>query len=54
VLDQNFIYDQPPMTRVLAAGALAANQQYLADILIQRDATRPLPMFSTPSNLGRF
>lgn len=54
VLDQNFIYDEPPMTRVLAAGALAANQQYLADILIQRDAVRPLPMYSTPSNLGRF
>nr|QJB20327.1 MAG: major capsid protein [Microvirus sp.] len=54
VLDQNFIIDDPPMSRVLAAGVLAANQQYLADILIQRDATRPLPMYSTPSNLGRF
>lgn len=54
VLDQNFIYDIPPMARVLAAGELAVNQQYLADILIQRDAVRPLPMYSTPSNLGRF
>lgn len=54
VLDQSFIVDEPPMARVLAAGALSVNQQYLADILIQRDATRPLPMYSTPSNLGRF
>lgn len=54
VLDQNFVIDNPPMARVLAAGALAENQQYLADILIQRDAVRPLPMYSTPSNLGRF
>lgn len=54
VLDQNFVIDEPPMARVLAAGALAENQQYLADILIQRDAVRPLPMYSTPSNLGRF
>lgn len=54
VLGAAFIADDPPMERVLAAGALAVNQQYLADINIQRTAVRPLPMFGTPAILGRF
>lgn len=54
VLNESFIQDAPDMARVLAAGSLAANQQYLADILIERDATRPLPTYSTPLALGRF
>lgn len=40
--------------RALAAGATADEQQILADILIQREAVRPLPMFGTPASLGRF
>jgi len=56
VLGQTFIEDSPPMARVLAAGGEAAAQhiEYLADILIQREAVRPLPMFGTPVTLGRF
>jgi len=56
VLGQTFIEDNPPMARVLAAGGSAAeeNIEYLADILIQREAVRPLPMFGTPVTLGRF
>lgn len=53
-LGMTFIEDTPPMSRVLAAGAAANNQQYFADIQIRRDAVRPLPMFSTPVSLGRF
>jgi hypothetical protein len=55
-LNGTFIQDNPPMARVLAAGATAAEQhiEYLADILIQREAVRPLPMFGTPVTLGRF
>lgn len=53
-LGSGFINDVPPMARILSAGALAANQQYLADILIQRTATRPIPMYGTPVSLGRF
>lgn len=49
-----FLEDNPPMARVLAAGELAASQQYLADILIRRTATRPIPMYGTPATLGRF
>lgn len=53
-LSQTFIEENPPMARVLAAGALAAGQQYLADIFIQRTAVRPIPTFGTPVGLGRF
>jgi hypothetical protein len=55
-LGQTFIQDTPPMSRVLSAGQTAADQniEYLADILIQREAVRPLPMFGTPVTLGRF
>lgn len=54
LLNETFIRDTPPMARVLAAGASANNQQYLADILIRREAVRPVPMFGTPVTLGRF
>jgi hypothetical protein len=54
VLSTAFISDLPPMTRVLAAGALSTNQQYIADILYQRTAVRPIPTFGTPVQLGRF
>ena len=56
LLNQSFIEDNPPMARVLAAGAQAGEQniEYLADILIQREAVRPLPVFGTPVTLGRF
>lgn len=54
VLNESFIQDDPPMARVLAAGNTATNQQYLADILIQRTAVRPIPMFGTPATFGRF
>lgn len=53
-LTTSFIEDRPPMSRVLAAGVAANNQQYFADIQIRRDATRPLPTYSTPVHLGRF
>lgn len=53
-LGDTFIKDTPPMSRVLAAGTSANNQQYLADIMIRREAVRPLPTFGTPVTLGRF
>jgi len=56
VLGQTFVQDTPDMARVLAAGATAATlyQEYLADLLVRREAVRPLPMFGTPVTLGRF
>lgn len=53
-LGQTFIEDSPPMDRVLAAGAAANGVQYLADILVSRNATRPLTAYGTPLSLGRF
>lgn len=55
-LSKDFIEDQSNtiLERVLAAAEAAENQQYLADILFQRSAVRPLPMFGTPALLGRF
>lgn len=53
-LSTGFIEDAPPMTRILAAGELAANQQFIADIMIERNAVRPIPTFGTPVTLGRF
>lgn len=54
VLNTAFIIDNPPMSRVLAAGTLAEGQQYLANILIERNVTRPIPTHGTPRSLGRF
>lgn len=53
-LSKEFIEDTPPMSRVLAAGAEALYEQYLADIMIHRTATRPISMYGTPVTLGRF
>lgn len=53
-LNTTFIQEDPPMDRVLAAGATADQMQYLADIMIHRTAVRPIPMFGTPATLSRF
>lgn len=52
-LSSTFIVDNPPMSRVYAAGAAAANMNYLCDILIRREAVRPIPVFGTPASLLR-
>lgn len=51
-----FIGDNPPMPRVLAAGQSATDlhMEFLAEILIERDAVRPMPTHSVPAFLGRF
>ncbi|QCQ85141.1 major capsid protein [Blackfly microvirus SF02] len=53
-LNAAFIDDIPPMTRILAAAGASTGQQYLADIMYERVAIRPLPTYGTPVNLGRF
>lgn len=53
-LSPTFIEDTPDMERVLAAAAQAIDQQYLADLFIERRAVRPIPTFGTPATLGRF
>lgn len=53
-LSDAFIQDTPPMARVLAAGSAAAGQQYYADLVFTADMVRPISMYGTPTNLGRF
>lgn len=53
-LNDYFMRARTPMARILAAAELAQNQQFLADILYERTAVRPLPMYGTPVQLGRF
>lgn len=53
-LNEFFLRSKTPLDRVLAAGELAAETQFLADIMYQRVAVRPLPMYGTPVMLGRF
>lgn len=53
-LNGAFIEDNPPMARVLAAGALADGQQYLCDIMYKRTAIRPIPTYGMPASLTHF
>lgn len=53
-LNQTFIEDSPPMDRVLSGGAAAVNQQYIADIQIDRTIVRVMSTYGTPARLGRF
>lgn len=54
VLGSTFIRDQSPLERCLVSGASAVNQQLFGQFVIERDATRPLPVFGTPAAIGRF
>lgn len=52
-LNATFLSSTPPLARVLAAGALADNQQLLYDSVWSVRCTRPMPMYSVPG-LTRF
>lgn len=54
VLDDTFIRSATPMPRVLAAGSQGADQQLIGEIVFNRDAVRPIPLFGTPTRIGRF
>lgn len=53
-LNTTFLYSPPPMARVLAAGAGAANQQFLVDTLFETRMTRAMPVYSVPGFVDRF
>lgn len=50
-LGTTFIKETAPWTRVLAAGAAAENQVFLADIMFEVKTTRPLPAYGVPGSL---
>lgn len=54
-LGQTFIEEnRNQMQRAVSAGAAADEQQFLGVFLINREATRPIPMYGTPVTLGRY
>lgn len=53
-LNQAWIEDAPPMSRVLQAGVAGDTMQYQGVFLTVVDATRPLTLHGTPVTLGRF
>ena len=53
-LNDSFIQDQPPLSRILAVGAAANGQQLLLDAFFDCTAARPLPMYSVPGLIDHF
>lgn len=53
-LNDSFIQDTPPVSRIVAVGASANGQQLIADMFFNIRAARPMPMYSTPGLLDHF
>ncbi|QXP08535.1 MAG: major capsid protein [Arizlama microvirus] len=53
-LNQTFIEDTPPISRVVAVGSAANGQQLLFDGFFSSKVTRPLPMYSVPGLIDHF
>jgi Capsid protein (F protein) len=53
-LNNAFIEENPPMSRVLAVGASANGQHFLFDSIFKIKATRPMPMYSVPGLIDHF
>ena len=53
-LNDTFIQDTPPVSRVLAVGSAANGQQFIFDSFFNVKKARPLPMFSVPGLIDHF
>lgn len=53
-LNQTFIEENPPLSRVLAVGAEADGQQLLFDGFFDMRVARPMPLFSVPGLIDHF
>lgn len=53
-LNSTFIFDTPPVSRVVAVGAGANGQQFLCDMFFDIKAARPMPMYSVPGLIDHF
>lgn len=53
-LNETFIQEAPPVSRVVAVGAGANGQQLLLDAFFDIKAARPLPMYSVPGLVDHF
>ena len=54
VLNNTFIEDSPPLSRVLAVGDAANGSQFSFDSFFDCKWTRPLPMYSVPGLIDHF
>jgi len=53
-LNNAFITEQPPVSRVVAVGAGANGQQFIFDSFFDVRKTRPMPMYSVPGLIDHF
>lgn len=53
-LNNTFIEDNPPLSRILAVGDEANGQQLIIDTFFDIRAARPLPMYSVPGLIDHF
>jgi len=53
-LNDTFITEDVPMSRILAVGAAADVQEFIFDSFIEVKSTRPLPMYSVPGLIDHF
>lgn len=53
-LNETFIQDTPPVSRILAVGAGANGQQIILDAFFDCVAARPLPVYSVPGLIDHF
>ena len=54
VLNEDFIQENPPLSRVLAVGSQALGQQFYLDVFFSVRMARPLPMYSVPGLIDHF
>jgi len=53
-LNDTFIQENPPVSRILAVGAEANGQQFLCDTFFNNRVARPMPMYSVPGLIDHF
>jgi hypothetical protein len=53
-LNNTFIQDNPPVSRVVAVGAAANGQQFIFDSFFDCKKARPMPMYSVPGLIDHF
>lgn len=53
-LNNTFIQDNPPVSRVVAVGASANGQQFIFDSFFDCKKARPMPMYSVPGLIDHF
>jgi len=53
-LNNSFITENPPLSRVVAVGAAANGQQFIFDSFFDVRKTRPMPMYSVPGLIDHF